>query len=355
MFYPSFPLHFVFILGYKCNLACVHCSSNADSRGSLGYSTEEASNILKQMAKIGVVDVAFSGGEPLLRRDLEDLVRFASVNGLSTGTSTNGYAVTERRAHSLKAAGLGRLQVSLDGTQEAHERVRGKGSFDRAVSAIRVSLNAGLRTHICFTAMRSNAHLLPEMINLALELGVDGFNLSQFVPTGRGAASEALAPLTAKRLLEVWLDARARYPALHLTAHSSGLAALSPETQPCRGGCQAGISIGCITPDGDVTPCVMFPLSLGNLKDRPLAEIWANSPIVGTLKSRSVKGGCASCAHRTACGGCRATAWALTGDMMAEDPSCWLAQGSWSTPSGSDTREIACPTSSSTRQGLPAT
>lgn len=344
MFRPSFPLHFVFILGYRCNLACTHCSSNADSGGSLGYSTSEARAILRQMAEIGVVDVAFSGGEPLLRRDLEDLIRSARDEGMSTGTSTNGYAMTERRARSLKAAGLDRLQVSLDGTREAHERVRGNGSFDRAVTAIRRGLQAGLRTHICFTAMRSNAHLLPSMIDIALELGVDGFNLSQFVPTGRGTSVEALAPRTAKRLLQTWLDAKVQFPALHLTAHSSGLAALSPAAEHCRGGCQAGISIGCITPAGDVTPCVMFPLSLGNLKDRPLAEIWATSPTVRALKSRKVKGACGTCAHRIQCGGCRAGAWALTGDMMAEDPSCWLISDTPFDAKGNNVGETACRT-----------
>ncbi|WP_119681465.1 radical SAM/SPASM domain-containing protein [Indioceanicola profundi] len=352
MFRPSFPLHFVFILGYKCNLACTHCSSNADSHGSLGYSTAEAQAILRQMSAVGVVDVAFSGGEPLLRRDLEELIRFARDEGMSTGTSTNGYPMTGRRARSLKVAGLDRLQVSLDGTREAHERVRGSGAFDHAVGAIRRSLDAGLRTHICFTAMRSNAHLLPEIIGIALELGVHGFNLSQFVPTGRGAAIEALAPSTAKRLLEIWLDAKIRHPELHLTAHSSGLAALSPDAGNCRGGCQAGISIGCIAPTGDVTPCVMFPLSLGNLKERPLAEIWSTSPTVRTLKSREVSGACGTCAHRMRCGGCRAGAWAMTGDMMAEDPSCWLADGTASKACGSNRRGMACRTSSSTPHDL---
>lgn len=350
MFRPSFPLHFVFILGYRCNLICTHCSSNADRHGPVGYTTAEAQDILCQMANIGVVDVAFSGGEPLLRRDLEDLIRFAREKGLSAGTSTNGYALTRRRAHSLKAAGLDRLQVSLDGTREAHERVRGKGAFDKAVTAIQRSLEAGLRTHICFTAMRSNAHLLPEMLDLALKLGVAGFNLSQFVPTGRGAAAEGLEPQMAKQLIKIWLDAKARHPALHLTAHSSGLAALSPDAEHCRGGCQAGISIGCITPDGDVTPCVMFPLSLGNLRDRELAEIWLASPIVSALKSRAVGGACASCPHRIACGGCRAAAWAITGDMMAEDPYCWLAQACTFEADG-NRRDRSCLTSSSTRPG----
>lgn len=343
MFAPAFPLHFVLILGNRCNLACVHCSSSAGKHGSLGFSTAEAQDIILQMVRIGVVDVAFSGGEPLLRRDLEQLIRFAKSNGLSAGTSTNGYALTDRRADSLKAAGLDRLQVSLDGTREAHERVRGPGTFDRAVAAIRRSVAAGLRTNICFTAMRSNAHLLAEMIGLAVGFGVSGFNLSQFVPTGRGAAAEGLEPWTAKRLLEIWLEAKARHPKLHMTAHSSGLAALSPAAEHCRGGCQAGISIGCITADGAVTPCVMFPLSLGNIKERPLGEIWSTSSTVATLKSRAVKGACAGCAHRIDCGGCRASAWVRTGDMMAQDPYCWLVHDAAAWSGGR--KEEACPTS----------
>ena len=159
---------------------------------------------------------------------------------------------------------------------------------------------------------------------LALDLGVDGFNLSQFVPTGRGAVEEGLNPHTAKWVLQTWLAAKARHPGLHLTAHSSGLAALSPPEDACRGGCQAGMSIGCITPDGDVTPCVMLPLSLGNINERSLKEIWSGSDTVATLKSREVKGMCGSCSHRDECGGCRAAAWAVTGDLMAEDPYCWI-------------------------------
>lgn len=324
MFAASFPLHFVFILGNKCNLACTHCSSNADAHSSAGFSTSEARDVLAQMVDVGVVDVAFSGGEPLLRRDLEELVAFAKELGFSTGTSTNGYALTHRRAQSIKMSGLDRLQVSLDGTRSAHERIRGPGSFDKAVTAIQHSVEAGLRTNICFTAMRSNAHLFPEMIELAVTLGVDGVNLSQFVPTGRGSLSEGLQPSLAKHLLETWLAAKRRHPDLHLTAHSSGLAALAPSAADCRGGCQAGMSIGCITARGDVTPCVMFPLSLGNLRSQRLRTIWSRSATVATLKSREVKGRCGDCRYRESCGGCRAAAWAVTGDMMAEDPYCWM-------------------------------
>lgn len=260
----------------------------------------------------------------MLRRDLERLIEHASAAGMTTGTSTNGSAMTAQRAASLKAAGLDRLQVSLDGLRAEHEAVRGTGAFDKAPKAIRFSLDAGLRTHICFTAMRSNAHLLPDMIALAENLGVDGFNLSQFVPTGRGSLSEGLEPTVAKKLLETWLVEHRRRPKLHMTAHSSGLAALEPAATECRGDCEAGISIGCIMPNGDVTPCVMFPMPIGNLTMRGLRKIWTESPVIDELHARHVKGTCGLCHHRKTRGGCRASAWAVTGDMMAEDPYCWL-------------------------------
>ncbi len=325
MFIPKFPLHFVFILSNRCNLACIHCSSNADDCGTLGHTTSEALEIVEQMAAIGVMDVAFSGGEPLLRKDLPRLVAYAGSLGMTTGTSTNGYPLTSSNARKLRGAGLTRLQVSLDGTKAMHDHIRGEGAFAKAVEAIRRSLDHGLTTHICFTAMRMNAHLLPEMIDLARNLGVDGFNLSQFVPTGRGTLDQGITPAVSRKLLETWLVARRHYPGMYLSTHSAGLAALEPDSADCRGGCQAGRSIGCITAEGDVTPCVMFPLVLGNLKDCSLRDIWEQSETVAQLKARDVGGACGACRYKDRCGGCRAAAWAVDGDMMAEDPYCWIA------------------------------
>lgn len=325
MFIPRFPLHFVFILSNRCNLACIHCSSDADSCGTFGYTTAEAAEVLDQMAALGVVDVALSGGEPLLRRDLSQLVAYARGLGMTVGTSTNGYPLTSRNAAKLRDADLTRLQVSLDGTQQMHDRIRGKGAFRKAVEAIGRSLDHGLQTHICFTAMRMNAHLLPEMLELARRLGVHGFNLSQFVPTGRGTRDQGITPQTSRDLLEIWLAARKRFPDMYLSAHAAGLAALEPAAVDCRGGCQAGMSIGCITAQGDVTPCVMFPLALGNLRRRALRGIWEESDVVAKLKSREVGGACGACRYRETCGGCRAAAWVVDGDMMAEDPYCWIA------------------------------
>jgi MoaA/NifB/PqqE/SkfB family radical SAM enzyme len=279
-FLPKYPLHVVFILGNWCNLHCTHCPSNAGLGASWGYTTDETKKIIDQLVEVGVLDIALSGGEPLLRRDLPELVAYARSLGLTVGTSTNGYPLTDRVASALRQAGLSRLQVSIDSIGTTHESVRGSGSFQRAIAAVERSVRHGLKTHICFTAMRRNAHELPQMLNLARQFSVDGFNLSQFVPTGRGSTEDALDPVSARKLLEIWLEARGANPDMYMTVHSSGLAALAPTRSDCRGGCQAGISIACITADGDVTPCVMLPLSLGNIKERTFSDIWSQATAV---------------------------------------------------------------------------
>ena len=149
MFTVNFPLHIVFILGYKCNLECTHCSSNASSGKTLGYSTDEAKRIIDQMADVGVLDVAFSGGEPLLRRDLEELITYARAKGMSTGTSTNGYALTPNRAQQLRQAGLDRLQISVDGLQEAHDAIAARGRSTRQCMRLSIACKrACARTYV---------------------------------------------------------------------------------------------------------------------------------------------------------------------------------------------------------------
>lgn len=323
MFTPAFPLHVVFILDTRCNLACTHCSSAASTGGSRGFDTAGAMHVLDQLAQAGVMDVAFSGGEPLLRNDLEALIEHARRRSLTVGTSTNGYALTEKRAKALAAAGLNRLQISLDGTPATHDAIRGDGAFAHAHAAIGRSKRAGLRTHVCFTAMRGNATELAQVIELAFEAGADGFNLSQFVPTGRGALEQDLDAASSRRVLEVWLRARREHPGMYFATHSTGLMDLDPTEGQCAGGCQAGMGIGCIGADGEVMPCVMFPLVLGNLKDQPFREIWATHPLLERLRRREVSGSCGACRHRMACAGCRAAAWARTGDPLAADPRCW--------------------------------
>lgn len=329
MFLPAYPLHVVLIVTNRCNLRCTHCSSAAGEASREELTRAELERIIAELSDLGVVDLALSGGEPLMYPDLPDLISFARAAGMRVGTSTNGAPLTARRAERLRDAGLSRLQISIDGPAPVHDRIRGRGSFARAVTAVERSLAAGLRTHLCFTAMRSNHAYLGDVIELARSMGVDGFNLSQFVPVGRGCLEEDLRPSESLELMRRWASERRKSPQIAFYAHLSGLAAVDLEAASAPGfiGCQAGIHIACVTALGDVLPCVMFPLALGNVRKQSFREIWEGSPVVADLRARVLGDGCGSCSHRLRCGGCRAAAYIHTGDYRADDPRCWLLQG----------------------------
>jgi radical SAM protein with 4Fe4S-binding SPASM domain len=293
-------------------------------------STSELKSLLDELSRLGVVDVAFSGGEPLLRKDLPALIAYAREIGLCVGTSTSGTLLTESRAIELRQAGLSRLQVSIDGLETTHDRIRGAGVFRKAIDAVRTSVGLGIKTHICFTAMRQNFRELGDVIDLAASLGAAGFNLSQFVAVGRGGLEMRLSPAESRDVLLLWSKRRGLYPSLRLTAHLAGLAIVDEEVATAPGfvGCQAGMHLACVGPTGDVTPCVLLPLVVGNVREQPFGTIWDSSPEIQALKARSLPGACGACAYRTRCGGCRASAYAQTGDYLRDDPSCWLIEES---------------------------
>jgi AdoMet-dependent heme synthase len=326
MFLPRYPLHVVFIITNRCNLRCTHCSSAAGKAEAGELTRTEIEHTLDELSELGVVDLAFSGGEPLLHPHLPDFIAHARARGMRVGTSTNGAPLTPSRTRRLQEAGLSRLQVSLDGPEPVHDRIRGKGSFRRALTAIQRGVDAGLRLHVCFTAMADNHQHLGEVIDLVAALGVHGFNLSQFVPVGRGSIADDLSPQEAMRLLEVWKERRERHPRLDFYSHLAGLTLVDPRASAAPGfiGCQAGVHLACITAVGEVTPCVMFPLVIGSVRERAFREIWDTSPVIKDLRARVLKGACGTCRHRAGCGGCRAAAYVYTGDYRSDDPRCWL-------------------------------
>lgn len=270
------------------------------------------------------MDVAFSGGEPLLHPNIFELVSHAKRIGLRAGLSTNGYTVTLRTLEKLIKAGLDRLQVSLDGIESTHDQIRGGGAFQHAVKAINLSVASGLPTNCCFTAMKTNYLELGEVIDFVARIGVVGFNLSKLVPTGRGEYDQCLTPDMSEKVLNCLLSFRQLYPGIRFTSHLAGLCEYDSQSLESKGfiGCQAGIYIACVLVNGDVTPCVLFPLVIGNLLETPFKTIWKNSSEINLLKSRELSGLCGGCDMLHKCGGCRASALYVSKDYLAEDPLC---------------------------------
>lgn len=329
LFRPRIPYHIVWLATNACNARCVHCSSDAAKKLPGELTTAEANNLFSELATAGVFDVAVSGGEPLTRRDIFEVMEHARSLGIRLGLGSNGSTVTPDVIRKLIKLGLDRLQISLDGLEETHNTARRwNGLFQKSINAIKLGLDEGLRVHVCFTAHRLNFKEIGQVIDFCSELGVRRFNFSRLVPTGRADTILDLSPGEWKETIAVFNAKRKEYDGqMDFTTHLAQQILSDPllENQSGFVGCQAGIGQGCIDSVGNVTPCVMLPVIVGNIRQKSFAEIWQSSETIQSLQDRSrLKGWCQNCSHRDKCGGCRGVAYGYTGDPLAADPRCWL-------------------------------
>jgi len=321
----------------QCNLRCKHCFLPDASHPLPGeLSTEEGYALLDNLVEAGVKSLLFSGGEPLTRPDLEQLASYASRR-MAVWVQTNGWYL-EEKAPLLKELGFQQIQVSLDGaTASTHDWHRGKGSFDRAVRGIRKCVEMGFTSiGIGATISQKNIGEVPQMIDLALELGVRAFETLSFLPSGRGAAMSDMA-LTSTQRMELYrylaqrqqqLESRmvvgSEEPFMYIESKKLLDACAHPTSRAVGVGCGAGL-LGCaIKPDGRVYPCVGVTVEIGDLRRERLKDIWRSSGVLQQLRNRRhVKGKCGRCEYKFVCSGCRGAAYAATGDVMGEDPTCW--------------------------------
>jgi AdoMet-dependent heme synthase len=327
------PLYVAWETTHRCNARCLHCYSasgpDADRAGEL--TTGEALGLIDQLADAGVVVLAFSGGEPLMRRDWAVLARRAVSRGLSVNIGTNGAAISERRADQLRDVGVHSVTVSLDSHRpEVHDRFRQfPGLYGRTLTAVRRLVDRGVRVVVGFTPTRLNWRDGTEVVALAAGLGASAVNLSEYVPAGRGPLSLALAPHELRRVLQEWIGMREAYRGhLDMIWHDCRVGMLVPDDERRKYvGCGAGRLVARICPDGAVTPCVFLPTVIGGVREQPFRQLWAESALLAKFRVRQgvVTGNCGSCEFLASCGGCRAVAYAYSGgDPLAGDPHCWV-------------------------------
>ena len=295
----------------------------------------------------------FSGGEPLVRKDLPELAGYAVKKGMRAVISTNGTLITESTAKTLKAIGLSYVGISLDGMEEINDRFRGaKGAFRAAMEGIRNCQAAGIKVGLRFTINRFNVDEIPKIFNLLEEMDIPRVCFYHLVYAGRGSklveedlthdASRAAVDLIMdytkrlhdkgkpKEVLTVDNHADGPYLYMRLLKENPERAAEVLELLKMNEGNNSGRGIGCVSWDGEVYADQFWRhYSFGNIKDRPFSKIWTDTtnPLMKGLKEKKkhVKGRCAGCRWLDICAGnFRVRAEAITGDVWAPDPACYL-------------------------------
>ena len=319
----------------RCNLACAHCYIAAGPWQATGddLRTDECLRIADEILTISPAPMfILSGGEPLLRQDLETLAEHASVRGATVVVGTNGTRLTGDRIGSLQRAGVSGVAVSIDSLEQRyHDRFRhGDGALQDTVRAIDRLAAAGLDFVIQTTVTRGNRDELVALASWAAERGAVSFNVYFLVPAGRGGAMPGLTPEENDAVLALLCDLEQEYRGRMLVrakcqpqfmrhvyerGMDSGL--LNYGTR-----CPCGTHYCRITPEGRLTPCPYTPVEAGDLRRQSFADVWDNSPVFKALREGTLGGRCGRCEYRVVCGGCRARAYGSTGDLLAEDPAC---------------------------------
>ncbi len=341
----------------RCNLHCQHCYASARSLPDPDeLSPGEGLALIDELARARVPALILSGGDPLLRPDLPDLIRSATAHGIHVAISTNGTLIDAGVARELREAGAGYVGVSVDGIGRLHDRFRGlRGAWEQALRGLRLCREAGLTVGLRFTLSRITLPHLPAVLDLMEAERVRRGYVSHLVYAGRAHALGGLAlssgetRAAVEKILDRAEDLHARGVPLDLVTGNSdadgvllylrarerrpAAAALVLDLLRRRGGNSAGRSIASVDDRGDVHPDQFWPhVSLGNVRTRPFGEIWADSaqPLLSRLRDRRrhLHGRCAACPFLDICGGgSRVRAEALTGDLWASDPACYLTDG----------------------------
>lgn len=338
----------------RCNLKCVHCYAQAvDVDGADAISTEKAKEMIDDLASYGAPVMLFSGGEPLVRKDLVELASHATSKGMRAVISTNGTLISKEKARELKSVGLSYVGISLDGLEAVHDHFRGvPGSFKKALEGIANCQAEGLKVGLRFTINKRNVAEIPGIFRLLEDLEVPRACFYHLVYSGRGSEliKEDLDHAETRQVLDLIMDeTRALFdkgkPKEILTVdnHADGpyvwmrLKREDPkraeevfELLQYNEGNNSGRGIGCISWDGQVHADQFWRNhTFGNVLECPFSAIWDDPSIelLHKLKDKKlhVKGRCAQCRFLNICGGnFRARAEAYYGDEWAQDPACYL-------------------------------
>jgi radical SAM protein with 4Fe4S-binding SPASM domain len=362
------PVTIVWNFTNRCNLNCLHCHQDSSPMSSAQeLTTSQAFKVIDNMSDAGVAILTFSGGEPLLRKDLYAAVKRATDHGMLCTVASNGTLMTREASAKLAKAGIRRVEIGLDGaTAETHDFLRNKqGSFEATVRGIKNCADLGFdEVAATMTLHSKNVNELEATMKLAEKLGVTRFYLNRLIPAGRGknACYLDVTPVEKIKSLEILYrkfhksvsegcgmqcyargmtyyarigyerskgqlftvsEALSGYEKMFQSKFELGVSKIVRTMAKGFSGCSVGLTYAGLTASGDLLPCVPAQIKLGNLVEQSLEEIWVSNELLNYIRNRkALKGSCKICAHSGLCGGCRYTAYVAHGDWLGPDASC---------------------------------
>jgi radical SAM protein with 4Fe4S-binding SPASM domain len=339
----GYPGHPVWEVTAACNLRCIHCHAVSGLPDPDELTTDEGKKLIDEIASVSDFrTLIYTGGEPLVRPDIFELLKHSQKAGLANIIATNGTLIDEEMAFKLRDHGVVCNAISLDAADAAlHDKIRNKpGSFDLTLRAIEATKKAGILLQINTTAMEYNLSRLPELIDFADRQGAGIMLMYQLVAVGRGekiekatlkkSANKSLSKLiaakqkNAKTIIEP--VAGPQYWAHLLEKNNIRDGWKLKTAEKVFYGCAAGRGFVYVKANGDVWPCPFVEVKGGNVRDHRFDDIYKNAPVFNQLRRREelLKGLCGECHYKSVCGGCRGRAHAYSGDYLAEDPRCFL-------------------------------
>lgn len=348
------PFTVIWEVTRACALACLHCRAEAQPhRHPDELTTEEGFRLLEQVKEFGNPIMVFTGGDPMMRRDLFELLGYSVQLGLRTSlTPTATALVTRERLERVREVGVRRIALSLDGPDApTHDFFRGfRGSFERTLRILQTAQELGLSTQVNTTVTRYNRHKLEAMVPFLEKYGIVQWSVFFLVPTGRGQRADMITPEQHEEIFHwLWeLSKKAPFDIKATAAQHFRRVAIQRERETLRQsgekkpvrfagagfryadglhrptqGVNDGKGLVFVSHVGDVFPSGFLPLREGNVRTHSLVDIYRNGSVFRQLRDPSLlKGKCGRCEYRLVCGGNRGRAYAMTGDYLAEEPMC---------------------------------
>jgi radical SAM protein with 4Fe4S-binding SPASM domain len=332
----------------ECNLKCRHCYSDASDKPAPDeLSNQESRRLLDELAEWGTRLLIFDGGEPLCREDFYEITSYASAKGLRVVVGSNATLIDAATAVKMRRADIQAVAISIDGAKpETHDRFRGEeGAFSKALNGAKACKEAGLPFQFNVVIRKRSLPEVPDILQLAVDSGAiaaEFFDLVQVKRVKQQCAEEVLSVDERRKVMEWLAEAQTdcpiiiRVPACPMYPIILKQKNIQPKKFPTNllrripyydRGCAAGMPNGYLTilPNGDIIPCMLLNIKLGNVREESITEIWDDSPVLARLRNRSLlEGECGRCTHRDVCAGCRGRAYEETGNILAPDSGCWL-------------------------------